>query len=115
MPAQLDRTDFAEPDSPWLGALFTSATCDSCARIERMVLPLASPQVSVTVLPWQEHKAVHERYGIEAVPCFVLADTEGVVRYSFVGSAVNVTDLWAEVAEARVPGPTPDERTPPAG
>jgi hypothetical protein len=105
VPAQLDRADFAAPATPWLGALFTSATCQSCARVEAMVQPLASPQVAVTVLPWQEHKQLHERYGIEAVPCFVLADEEGVVRYGFVGSDVTATDLWAAVAEARAPTP----------
>ena len=105
VPAQLDRADFAAPSTPWLGALFTSATCQSCARVEAMVQPLASPQVAVTVLPWQEHKPLHERYGIEAVPCFVLADEEGVVRYGFVGSEVTATDLWAAVAEARAPTP----------
>ena len=104
VPAQLDRADFDGSDRPWLGALFTSATCDSCARVEQMVQPLASSQVAVTVLPWQEHKALHDRYGVEAVPCFVLADAEGVVRYGFVGSDVTATDLWAAVAEARDPG-----------
>jgi hypothetical protein len=103
VPAQLDRADFDAPDCPWLAALFTSATCLSCAKVEQMVQPLASPQVAVTVLPWQEHKETHERYGIEAVPCFVLADAEGVVRHSFVGSDVTATDLWAAVAEARAP------------
>lgn len=107
MPAQLDRADFAGPDAPWLGALFTSATCDSCDRIEQMVRPLASPSVAVTVLAWQDHKALHERYGVEAVPCFVLADADGVVRYGFVGREVTATDLWAAVAEARTPGATP--------
>ena len=103
VPAQLDRSDFDAGDSPWLAALFTSATCLSCARVEQMVRPLASSQVAVTVLPWQEHKDLHERYGIEAVPCFVLADDQGVVRHSFVGSEVTATDLWAAVAEARAP------------
>ena len=103
VPAQLDRDDFEAPTSPWLAALFTSATCQSCARVEQMVRPLASTQVAVTILPWQEHKELHERYGIEAVPCFVLADHEGVVRHSFVGSDVTATDLWAAVAEARAP------------
>lgn len=103
VPAQLDRADFSGATTPWLATLFTSAACASCARIEAMVQPLASPDVEVAVLAWQEHKATHERYGIEAVPCFLLADGEGVVRYSFVGSAVTATDLWAAVAEARTP------------
>jgi len=105
VPAQLDRDDFAGATAPWLAALFTSATCDSCARIEGMVRPLASKELVVTVLAWQEHKAIHDRYGIQAVPCFVLADDQGVVRHSFVGSEVRAADLWAAVAEAR--GPTP--------
>lgn len=103
VPAQLDRNDFAGRDRPWLAALFTSATCQSCARVEAIVAPLASQSVAVAVLPWQEHKALHDRYGIEAVPCFVLADEEGVVRYGVVGSDVTATDLWAAVAEARTP------------
>jgi len=101
MPAQLDRDDFEGADAPWLATLFTSATCDSCGRIEQMIRPLASPSVAVTVVAWQEDNALHERYGIEAVPCFVLADDEGVVRYGFVGREVTATDLWAAVAEAR--------------
>jgi hypothetical protein len=109
VPAQLDRADFIDPATPWLAALFTSATCDSCARIEAMVRPLACDDVAVTVLAWQEHKATHDRYGVEAVPCFVLADHEGVVRYGFVGREVTATDLWAAVAEARVPGSVPDD------
>ena len=109
VPAQLDRADFADPATPWLAVLFTSATCESCARIEAMVQPLASSQVAVTVLAWQDHKQVHDRYGIEAVPCFALADDQGVVRYGFVGSEVTATDLWAAVAEARMPGSAPDD------
>jgi len=113
MPAQLDRDDFEGAAAPWLATLFTSATCDSCGRIEQMIRPLASPSVAVTVVAWQEDKALHERYGIEAVPCFVLADEEGVVRYGFVGREVTATDLWAAVAEARIPGSSPGDPRPP--
>ena len=109
MPAQLDRADFEGTSVPWLAALFTSATCDSCTRIEQMVAPLAAPSLAVTVLAWQDHKDLHDRYGIEAVPCFVLADEEGIVRYGFVGREVTATDLWAAVAEARSPGSTPED------
>lgn len=114
VPAQVDRADFDGAAAPWLAALFTSATCDSCARVEQMVRPLASPSLTVTVLAWQDHKALHQRYGIEAVPCFVLADEEGVVRYGFVGREVTATDLWAAVAEARSPGSTPEDPHRPA-
>ena len=37
----------------------------------------------------------------------VVADADGVVRRAFVG-AFTATDLWAAVAELRVPGSTPE-------
>ena len=107
VPAQVDRADFAHRDRPWLVALFTSTACDGCARVTRIVGALDSPQVGVEVVPWQERRDLHERYGVEAVPCFVLADDEGVVRYGFVGSDISATDIWAAVAETREPGSTP--------
>ena len=115
VPAQLDRADFPGAGLPWLAVLFTSATCTSCARVEAIVRPLASPQLEVAVLAWQDHKALHDRYGIEAVPCFALADQEGVVRHGFVGSEVNATDLWAAVAEARAPATASGEPDAPVG
>ena len=30
VPEQLDRDDFEHPDAPWLVAVFTSDSCDSC-------------------------------------------------------------------------------------
>lgn len=107
VPAQLDRADFDHPERPWLVALFTSATCEGCARVVGIAEALASPQVSVQVVPWQERRDLHERYGIEAVPCFVVADARGVVGFGHVGSQISATDLWAAVAETREPGSTP--------
>jgi hypothetical protein len=101
VPAQLDRNDFEAQDKPWLVALFTSATCDGCARVVGIAEALDSPQVGVQVIPWQDRKDLHDRYGVEAVPCLALADEEGVVRYGFVGSTTSATDIWAAVAEAR--------------
>jgi hypothetical protein len=107
VPAQLDRDDFEARDRPWLAAVFTSATCDGCARVVGIAHALDTPQVGVQVIPWQDRKDLHERYGVEAVPCFALADEDGVVRYGFVGSTISATDLWAAVAETREPGSTP--------
>jgi len=101
VPGQLDRADFSARERPWLAALFTSATCDGCKRLVDITEALASPLVGVQVIPWQDDKGLHDRYGVEAVPCFALADEEGVVRYGFVGSDVSATDLWAAVAAAR--------------
>ena len=33
VPTQLDRHDFERPDAPWLVAVFTSATCHTCADV----------------------------------------------------------------------------------
>ena len=107
VPGQLDRADFVRPDAPWLVAVFTSATCNTCrAAIDKAVV-LACDEVVVEEIEVSARKATHERYGIDAVPTIVVADAQGVVHASFVG-APTATDLWAAVAEARYPGSSPE-------
>jgi hypothetical protein len=106
-PAQLDRADFARPDAPWLVALFSSATCSTCADMRGKVAALASGQVAVEDVEVGARADVHRRYAIEAVPIVCIADAHGVVRASFVGPCT-ATDLWAAVAEARSPGSSPE-------
>jgi len=111
VPAQVDRADFDGRDAPWLVAVFTSATCGSCAGVWERAQPLASDAVVVQDLEHARDRSVHERYGIEAVPTTLVVDAEGVVVASFIGP-VTATDLWAAVAEAREPGSTPAECRP---
>ena len=101
VPSQLDRSDFA--GSGWLVAVFTSATCSTCADVVRKAEVLRSDEVDVDVVPFQSRRDLHERYAIDAVPIAVIADADGVVCRSFVGP-VTATDLWAAVAGARDPG-----------
>lgn len=107
VPSQLDRDDFGHPDAPWLVAVFTSATCDSCAGVVDKVRVLASAEVAVEEVEVTAKSGLHRRYQVEAVPIIVVADAHGVVRASFVGPAT-ATDLWAAVAEARAPGSSPE-------
>ncbi len=107
VPAQLDRDDFADADRPWLVAVFTSATCDSCARATAKAEVLASPNVAYQEVPYQDRRDLHDRYAVEAVPTILFADREGVVRASFVG-VPTATDLWAALAEVREPGSSPE-------
>ncbi|MEQ1785527.1 MAG: thioredoxin domain-containing protein [Acidimicrobiales bacterium] len=106
VPAQLDRGDFSRPDAPWLVAVFTSATCGTCQGVWERAQPLASDSVVLQELEYQRDRALHDRYGIDAVPTTLVVDAEGVVAASFLGP-VTATDLWAAVAEAREPGSTP--------
>ena len=69
---------------------------------------LASSQVAVVEVEFASQRALHQRYGIDAVPTTVVADSQGVVRASFLGRAT-ATDLWAAVAEARDPGSRPSQ------
>ena len=107
VPAQVDRDDFPSPATPWLVAVFTSATCDSCHGVLAKAEPLRSDAVAVAEVEVLAQAEVHRRYGIDAVPTTIVADADGVVQASFVGP-VTATDLWAAVAEAREPGSTPD-------
>jgi hypothetical protein len=101
IPAQLDRADF--DGDAWLVVVFTSATCSTCADVVRKAEVMRSDEVAVAVATFQDHRALHERYRIDAVPCLVIADAEGVVHAGFLGP-VTATDLWAAMANAREPG-----------
>jgi hypothetical protein len=100
IPEQLDRADFDQPSTPWLVAVFTSATCDACKDVTSKAEVLATNDVAVSVAEYPDRRDLHERYNIDAVPLVVIADADGVVQRSFVGP-VTATDLWAAVAAAR--------------
>ena len=105
VPSQLDRTDFERPDAEWLVAVFTSATCDTCADVlaaARTLIDTAG-DVAVVDVEYQALPPLHERYGIEAVPLLVIADAEGVVRASVFGP-VGAADLARAFAAARASG-----------
>lgn len=106
VPAQLDRADFDRPDAPWLVVVFSSATCLSCRETWAKVEQLGGAEVAVQQVEAGARADLHDRYKIDAVPCLVVADDEGVVRASFLGEP-STADLWAAVAELREPGTTP--------
>lgn len=99
-PTQLDRADFADPAVTWLVVVFTSATCDACASVAAKAQALASPEVAVQIVSYQDERRLHDRYRIEAVPTLVLADRAGTVQYHHLGP-ITATDLWADVAKTR--------------
>ncbi len=108
LPTQLDRADFDRPNPdgvtvPWLVAVFSSEACSTCADVIAKAEVLRSDDVIVVNVPFQTARDVHERYGIDAVPCLLIADSNGVVQAGFLGP-VTATDLWAAVAECRQPG-----------
>jgi hypothetical protein len=107
VPRQLDRCDFPRADTPWLVALFSSTTCDSCESLPPKLAVLESPDVATCEIEYHAQPDLHRRYEISGIPTTVVADEAGVVRAAFVG-AFTATDLWAAVAEARNPGSTPE-------
>ncbi|MEO7556311.1 MAG: thioredoxin domain-containing protein [Acidimicrobiales bacterium] len=106
VPSQLDRSDFDDPGAPWLVAVFSSDTCSSCAATLDKARPLASDDVVVQQVELQQRRDLHDRYAIEAVPMLLVADDDGVVRASFLGTPT-AADLWAALAELREPGSVP--------
>ena len=107
VPRQLDRADFPRPDTPWLVALFSSTTCDSCEGLPPKVAALESAAVATCEIEASARGDLHRRYEISAIPMTIVADADGVVRRAFVG-AFTATDLWAAVADARAPGSSPE-------
>ena len=107
VPTQLDRSDFSDISTPWLVAVFTSATCSTCADVYNKSIVLACADVAVQEVEYTAAKSLHAKYGIDAVPAVVVVDANGVVRSAFLGP-VKAQDLWAAVAECRNPGSTPE-------
>ncbi|HEY4609530.1 MAG TPA: hypothetical protein VIH06_10010 [Ilumatobacteraceae bacterium] len=107
VPRQIDRADFNEVDAPWLVAVFSSATCTTCADVVAKAEVLRCSQVAVVDVEYSAAAALHRKYNVDAVPIAVIADGDGVVRASFVGP-MSATDLWAAVAEVRDPGSSPE-------
>ncbi|MCX7619696.1 MAG: thioredoxin family protein [Acidimicrobiales bacterium] len=100
VPAQLDRNDFIATETPWLVVVFTSATCETCAAVAAAASRLSGPGVAVQEVEVGVASALHERYGIDAVPTLVMADADGVVRASHVGPLDDV-DLGEVLARLR--------------
>ncbi len=102
MPGALERESFERPDAPWLVAVFTSSTCDTCALVSEKARALASDVVAVQELEAKRDRAMHDRYGVDAVPLLVIADQTGTVRAHFFGP-VSAADLWSTLADLREP------------
>ncbi len=84
-PIQLDRDDFADPDSPGLLVMFGSSTCDSCRGAWDVVQSVARDGLPVQRLDVEQDAAIHQRYRIDGVPTTVLADHDGVVHATWFG------------------------------
>ena len=106
VPSILDRADFHRPDAPWLVAVFTSSTCDTCAGVWERAEILGSDEVATHRIDYQTDKGLHERYNIDGVPTLVIADSDGVVKRGFLGP-MTAPDLWAAMADEREPGSVP--------
>ncbi|MEY2580458.1 MAG: hypothetical protein QOE09_307 [Ilumatobacteraceae bacterium] len=106
-PAQIDRADFVGVEAPWLVAVFSSATCTTCADVVRKAQVLTCGEVAVVEVEHSASPALHRKYHVDAVPIAIVADPAGIVRASFVGP-MSATDLWAAVAEVRHPGSSPE-------
>jgi hypothetical protein len=108
VPDRVDRADFDRPEVPWLVAVFTSATCSSCAGVWAKAQLLASDAVVAQEVEVGAGRDLHRKYAIDGVPATVVADADGTVRASFLGP-VTATDLWATLAELRDPGSLPTD------
>jgi hypothetical protein len=106
VPTSVDRADFVRSTADWLVLVFTSATCGTCAATWEVARQLESPAVATQEVEVGAEPALHERYGIDAVPTTIVCDAAGGVVRSFLGP-VSATHLWAAVAEAREPGSVP--------
>jgi hypothetical protein len=90
------RDDFPRGDVPWLALLFTSRDCAGCEPMAARLAPLESPTLAVVVCEFHDQRALHERYRIDSVPYLVVADADGAVRASFLGTATS-DEIWTTI------------------
>ncbi len=88
-PTQVDRDDFEQTASTLI-AVFTSATCASCAvalETARSVVAGAADATDVAMVDLEVNRdsRLHQRYKIDGVPTTLVIDHEGVVQASFFG------------------------------
>ncbi len=100
VPDHIDRSDLDRPDAPWMVAVFSSATCLACRATWEKARQMESDEVAVQDIEAVADKALHERYGVDAVPLVVIVGPDGAVAKSFLGEPT-AADLWAAVADAR--------------
>jgi hypothetical protein len=100
VPDHVDRADLARPATPWMVAVFSSSTCLACRATWEKARQLESDEVAVQDLDSVADAALHERYGVDAVPLLLVLGPDGTVHKSFLGEP-SAADLWAAVAEAR--------------
>ena len=86
VPRQVDRADFVRPSAPWLLVVFTSVTCDSCARAVALASPFEGPSIAYEEVPWQTRRDLHDRYRVDTVPLLLLARADGLVVQSWAGT-----------------------------
>ncbi len=100
VPTQLERWDFAQPNTDWLLAVFTSKTCSTCAAVIEAAEELADETLAVQEVEHRRHGELHRRYAVDAVPLAVVADRAGVVCASLAGPATSA-ELSALIASVR--------------
>jgi hypothetical protein len=100
VPDHVDRADLDHPDRPWMVAVFSSSTCLACRATWEKARQLESDEVAVQDVDAVEARALHERYGVDAVPLLLVLGPDGTVHTSFLGEP-SAADLWAAVADVR--------------
>ena len=100
VPTRLERWDFAQPNTDWLLAVFTSKTCSTCAAVLEAAESLTDDSLVVQEVEFRRHGDLHRRYTVDAVPLAVLADGTGAVCASLAGPAT-AAELSALIASVR--------------
>ncbi|HEV7722516.1 MAG TPA: hypothetical protein VGO60_14590 [Iamia sp.] len=100
VPDHVDRADLSHPARPWMVAVFSSSTCLACRATWEKARQLESDEVAVQDVDSVADAALHERYGVDAVPLLLVLGPDGTVHKSFLGEP-SAADLWAAVADVR--------------
>ncbi|MBF82545.1 MAG: hypothetical protein CL522_03995 [Actinobacteria bacterium] len=89
LPIQVDRNDFDKPDKEWLLVFFSSESCSSCIQVREVLKDITLNSIHIQEVNFPQEKNLHTRYAIDSVPIVLIANSEGVIIWSYAGVPPN--------------------------
>ncbi|NNF53309.1 MAG: thioredoxin family protein [Acidimicrobiales bacterium] len=83
--AEVDRSEFVQPDARLLVAMFGSTTCNTCPQVWETISKIDKTDVARERIDVQTDPERHKRYRIDGVPTTIVANRDGTVRKTMFG------------------------------
>lgn len=83
--AEVDRSEFVQPEARLLVAMFGSTTCNTCPQVWETISKIDQSDIARERIDVQTDAERHKRYRIDGVPTTIVANHDGTVRKTMFG------------------------------